>query len=146
LYKSDSWIAIYVGSGIWKGAGFNSIIYLAALSSIDPALYESAAMDGAGKFRQMISITIPTIMPTIVIVFILAVGRLMEVGFDHVYMLQNPSVSDVADVISTYNYRIGIQGMQFSFSTALGLFDSIVGLILISITNFIANKFGEGLW
>lgn len=146
LYNPASWVAIYVGSGIWKGAGWGTIIYLAALTSIDPNLYEAAAIDGANRWRQTWHITLPGLAPTIVTLFILATGHVMEVGFDHVYNLQNDVVSNVADVISTYSYRVGIRGAQFSLTTALGLFDSLVGFVLVIITNRIARKFNQSLW
>ncbi|CAG7608735.1 putative multiple-sugar transport system permease YteP [Paenibacillus solanacearum] len=146
LFTPGSWIAIYVGSGIWKEMGFSAIIYLAALTSIDPSLYESASLDGANKLQQIRHITLPGISTTIVLLFILAMGRIMEVGFDHVYVLQNAVVSNVADVISTYLYRVGLQGAQFSLTAAMGLFESIVGLILVLSANALARKFDRGLW
>lgn len=146
LYEANSWITIYVGSGIWKEMGFSAIIYLAALTSIDPSLYESASLDGATKFQQIRHITIPGISTTIVLMFILAMGRLMEVGFDHVYVLQNSIVSDVSQVISTYIYSVGLQGAQFSLTSAMGMFESIVGLIMVLAANAIARKFDKGLW
>lgn len=146
LFTPGSWISIYLGSGIWKEMGFSAIIYLAALTSIDPSLYESASLDGANKLQQMRHITIPGISTTIVLLFILAMGRIMEVGFDHVYVLQNAVVSNIADVISTYLYRVGLQGAQFSLSAAMGLFESIVGLILVLSANALARKFDRGLW
>lgn len=146
LYQPGSWIAIYVGSGIWKEMGFSAIIYLAALSTIDPSLYESAGLDGAGKLRQIWHITLPGISPTVVLMFILAMGRMMDVGFDHVYVLQNAVVSGVSDVISTYMYRVGLQGAQFSLTTAMGFFESLIGLILVVTANAIARKFDKGLW
>jgi putative aldouronate transport system permease protein len=146
LFEPVSWIAIYVGSGIWKEMGFSAIIYLAALTTIDLSLYESASMDGAGKGRQIWHITLPGISPTIVLMFILAMGKIMEVGFDHVYVLQNAVVSNVADVISTYIYRVGLQGAQFSITTAMGFFESLIGLMLVLAANAIARKFDKGLW
>lgn len=146
LYHERSWIAIFVGSGIWKGAGWGSIIYLAALSTIDSHLYEAASMDGAGKWRQIWHITLPGISPTIVLVFILTMGNVMEVGFDQVYILQNASVSGVAEVISTYIYRVGLQRAQFSLTSAMGLFESLIGLVFVLTANKIARRFGQGLW
>lgn len=146
LYNEGSWIAIFVGSGIWRGAGWGSIIYLAALSSIDQHLYEAASLDGAGKMRQIWHITLPGITPTIVLMFILNMGNIMEVGFDHVFVLQNSIVSNVSEVISTYIYHIGLQGAQFSLTTAMGLFESLIGLIMVLTANKIARKFGHGLW
>ncbi|WP_188997220.1 ABC transporter permease [Paenibacillus nasutitermitis] len=146
LYKSGSWIVIFLGSGIWKETGFAAIIYLAALSSIDTSLYEAAGIDGANKWKQIIHITIPGIASTIIIMFILSIGNVLEVGFDKVFVLQNPVVSSVSEVISTYIYRIGIEGAQFSFTSALGLFESVVGLVLVLLANRTARKFGQGLW
>ncbi|WP_409341504.1 ABC transporter permease [Paenibacillus sp. MBLB4367] len=146
LYTMQSWIAIFVGSSIWKEMGFSAIIYMAAMSTIDPSLYESANIDGANKWRQIVHITIPGIMPTIMLILILSMGRIMEVGFDQVYVLQNPAVKDIADVISTYIYRVGLQGAQFSLTTAMGMFESVVALILIVTVNGIARRFRQGLF
>lgn len=146
LFHEWSWISIFLGSGIWKDAGFNAIIYLAALTTIDPSLYEAAGMDGAGKWKQMWHVTLPGISPTIVIMLILAMGRVMEVGFDQIYILQNSIVSNISEVISTYIYQIGLQGGQFSLTTALGLFESIVAFSLVLITNAIARRFNKSLW
>lgn len=146
MYEPGSWTAIFIGSGIWKEMGFGTIIYLAALTTIDPSLYEAASMDGANKARQIWHITLPGIRSTIIVLFILQTGSVMEVGFDHVYMLQNSVVSDISEVISTYNYRVGLQGSQFSLSAAMGLFESIVGLVLVLSSNWIARKFGNGLF
>lgn len=146
LYKPGSWITIFLGAGVWKEAGFAAIIYLAALSSIDTSLYEAANIDGANKWRRIWHITLPGISSTIVIMFILSIGNVLEVGFDKVFVLQNPVVSDISEVISTYIYRIGIEGAQFSFTTALGLFESVVGLVLVLLTNRIARRFGQNLW
>lgn len=146
LFNEGSWVAIFLASGIWKDAGFSAIIYLAALTSIDPSLYEAASMDGAGKWKQIRHITLPGIAPTIVIMLILAMGRVMEVGFDQVYVLQNSIVSGISEVISTYIYAIGLQGGQFSLTAALGLFESLVAFVLVLLTNAVARRFGKGLW
>jgi putative aldouronate transport system permease protein len=147
LYKPVSWIAIFIGSGIWKEAGFRTIIYLAALTGLDQSLYEAAVIDGANKWKQIWHITLPGIRPTIITLFILATGQIMEVGFDQVYVLQNSAVNHVADVISTYIYRVGLQGAQFSMTTVLGLFDSLIGLVFVLTSNWLMKKlFGEGLW
>lgn len=146
MYEKGSWVAIFVGSGVWKDMGFNAIIYLAALTGINPSLYEAAGMDGASKLRQIWHITLPGIRPTIILLMILSMGRVMEVGFDQVFMLQNSNVNQIADVISTYIYRIGLQGAQFSLTTAMGLFESLVAFILVFTANTIARKFNEGLW
>lgn len=146
MYHNFSWVAVFVGSGIWKDMGFNAIIFLAALTTIDPSLYEAANMDGATKARQIWHITLPGIRSTIILLLILSMGRVMEVGFDQVYMLQNANVNEIADVISTYIFRIGLQGAQFSLTTAMGLFESLVALVLVVSANYIARRFNEGLW
>ncbi|GAA3400079.1 ABC transporter permease [Paenibacillus hodogayensis] len=146
LYNELSWIAVYLGSGIWKEAGFSAIIYLAAITAIDPGLYESASLDGANKWKQMWHITLPGIRPTIVILLILSTEGVMDLGFDQIYMLQNRVVNNIADVIPTYMYRMGIQGGQFSLTTAMGLFSSLVGLVMITISNQIAKRFNQSLW
>lgn len=146
LFHEWSWVSIFLGSGIWKEAGFSAIIYLAALTTIDPSLYEAASMDGANKWKQTWHITIPGISPTIILMLILAMGHVMEVGFDQVYVLQNSIVSNVSDVISTFIYQTGLQGGQFSLTTALGLFESLVGLVLVVMTNAIAKRFNRQLW
>jgi putative aldouronate transport system permease protein len=146
LYKEHAWVAIFVSSGIWKEAGWSAIIYLAALAGIDPALYESASMDGAGKWKQIYHITIPSIRPTLAIMFILSVGHVMEVGFDQIYILQNSAVANISEVISTWNYKFGINGGRFSLATAMGLFESIVSLTLVVSVNQIARRFDQGLW
>lgn len=146
LYKPLSWISVFLGSGIWKDTGFSAIIYLAALTTIDPSQYEAACIDGANKWRQIWHITLPGIRSTIVLMLILSTGSVLEVGFDKIYVLQNRVVSDVSEVISTYIFRVGLQGGQFSLTTALGLFESVVALALILTANGIARKFGQGLW
>jgi putative aldouronate transport system permease protein len=146
LYNEASWIAIYIGSGVWKEAGWSAILYLAALTTIDQSLYEAASIDGAGKWQQAIRITLPGVVPTIIIMLILRIGHLMELGFDQVYVLQNSAVSEVSEVISTFMYKVGIQQANFSLATAMGLFESLVGLVLVVSANHIARRFGQGLW
>ncbi|WP_245856231.1 ABC transporter permease [Paenibacillus rigui] len=146
LYQPNSWIAVFIASGVWKDMGFNAIIYLAALSSIDPSLYEAAAIDGAGKLKQIWHVTLPGIQTTIVLLIILAIGKVMDVGFDPVFNLQNNVVSSVSEVISTYVYRVGVQQGQFSLTSAMGLFESVVSFILVLSANAIARKFQQGLW
>ena len=146
LYNDASWIAIFLGSGIWKEAGFSTIIFLAAITNIDPSLYEASSIDGASKWRQMTHVTLPGISSTIVLLLILQMGNVMSVGFDPVYVLHNSGVYSVSEVISTYIYKVGIQGGQFSLTSAMGLFESLVGLILVYSTNLVARKFGRGLW
>jgi putative aldouronate transport system permease protein len=138
---------IYIVSGIWKETGFNSIIYLTAIAGIDVQLYESAKIDGANKFRQIVNITLPCIAPTIVILLILNIGQLMNVGFDKSYLLQTPSTYAVSDVISTYVYRSGIKDGNFSYGTAIGLFNSLVNILFLVASNTLAKRAGEtSLW
>ncbi len=146
LYKPASWTAIFVGSSIWKETGFAAIIYLAALGGIDPTLYEAASLDGCSRVKQMIHVSIPCIAPTIIINLILKAGSIATVGFDQVYNLKTDPVMDVADVISTWVYRVGLQQMQFGISTAMGLFNSLLSLILVFTVNAIARKYDKSLW
>ena len=141
------WPIIFIISGIWQGAGWGTIIYLAAISGIDPELYEAARIDGANKLAQVWHITLPCIKSTISIMLILRMGSMMDVGFEHIYNMQNPAVYNVSDVISTYVYRVGILGSQYSYTTAIGLFQSVISLILVASTNKIARSIGEtSLW
>ncbi|WNR45551.1 ABC transporter permease [Paenibacillus roseipurpureus] len=146
LYQASSWVAVYIGSGTWKEAGFASIIYLAALAAIDPGLYEAAAIDGASKARQIWHITLPGISTVIAMMFILSLGGVMDVSFDQAYILGNSVVADVSEVISTWIYKFGLQGGQFGITTAMGLFESLVALILITAGNAVARRFGKELW
>ncbi|WP_373459580.1 ABC transporter permease [Paenibacillus harenae] len=146
MYEKVSWLFIYLGSGVWKEMGFAAIIYLAALSAIDPHLYEAGSIDGANKWQQIRHITIPGISTTIILLLILSVGKVMDVGFDQIYNLQNAVVSDIANVISLYIYQIGILRGQYSLTAAMGIFENLVGLVLILLANYIARKFNQGLW
>jgi putative aldouronate transport system permease protein len=146
LYNNGSWMAVFLFARIWKEGGFNAIIYLAALTNIPPELYEAAALDGAGKFKRILHITLPSIIPTIITMLIINMGKVMEVGFDQVYTMQNAVVSSVSEVISTYVYKIGLERGQFSLTTAMGLFESLVSVTLVLITNAIAKRFDKGLW
>lgn len=146
LYKPVSWMFIFVGSSIWKETGFAAIIYLAALGGIDPALYEAAALDGCGRIKKMFYVSIPCIAPTIIINLILKAGSIATVGFDQIYNLRTDPVMEVADVISTWVYRVGLQQMQFGISTAMGLFNSLLSLILVIGVNAIARRFDRSLW
>ena len=138
---------ILIGSDLWQSIGWGSIVYLAAISSIDPGLYESAYMDGAGRFRMMFSITLPSIMNVVVIMFLLALGNILDAGFDQIFNLYNPLVYEVADIIDTYAFRTGLQQGNFSVSTAVSLFKNVIGLVLVIGANKIANRFGQtGLW
>lgn len=141
------WLFTYALLGIWQSVGWNSIIYLAAIAGINQELYEAAIVDGAGRLRKIWHITLPGIKPTIIILLIMQVGRMLSIGFDRPYIIGNPMVKEFAEVISTYVYRIGLQSFQFSIATAVGLFQSVVGLIFLLTTNYIASKVGEqGIW
>ncbi|MDF2926823.1 MAG: protein lplB [Paenibacillaceae bacterium] len=147
MAKSAWWPVAYTVSSIWREAGWGTILYLAAMASIDPQLYEAAKIDGASKLRQIWHITLPGIRSTIAILLILRMGSMMDVGLEQTLSLQNSSVLDVADVISTYVYRVGLQNMNYSYTTALGLFQSLIGLILVVSVNKVIRLFGErGLW
>lgn len=127
--------------------GWGTIIYFAAISGIDPSLYEAAAIDGAGKWKQAINITLPCIVPTIIIQFILSSSNILNAGFDQIFMLYTSHVYDVADIIDTYVYRMGIINNDYSFSTAAGMFKSVVALIMILFVNQVAKRTGnEGLF
>lgn len=138
---------IYIASGIWQNVGWGSIVYLAALSGIDEELYEAATIDGANRWKQMLHITLPGIKPTISIMLIMNLGKLMNIGYEKIILLYTGSTYETADVISTYVYRRGLLGSDFSYATAVSLFQSIVGLILLYTSNKISNKLSEtGLW
>lgn len=147
LQNPDLYRTIYVASGIWQEIGWGSIIYLSALSGVDSQLYEAAQIDGAGKWKQLIHVTLPGIAPTIIIMFILKMGTLMNMGYEKTILLYNPATYETADIISSYIYRIGLLEQDWSYSTAIGLFNSVINLGLLLITNKIARKCGEtSLW
>lgn len=138
---------IYVSSGIWQGVGWGSILYLAALSGIDTEQYEAANIDGANRWHQLIHVTIPGLMPTIVIMLILNIGQMMNVGYEKVILLYNPLTYSTADVVSSYVYRMGLLSFNYGYSTAVGLFNSVINMILIIAANFISRKVNEtSLW
>ena len=138
---------IYIASGIWQNIGWNSIIYFAAIAGVDPQLYEAAIIDGAGRFKQAIHVTLPAIIPTIMIMLIMAIGGLLSVGYEKIILLYNGSTYETADVISSYVYRKGIQGADYSYSTAVGLFQSVIGLIFLCSANKISAHVSESsLW
>lgn len=138
---------IVVLSSIWKESGWGTILYLAAMSAINPELYEAAALDGAGRVKRMWHVTLPCIRSTIVILLILNIGHLMSNGFEQVFVLQNPMNLSVSEVFETYTYRIGLLGGRFSFSATVGLFTSVIGLLLLVISNKISKFLGEeGVW
>jgi putative aldouronate transport system permease protein len=138
---------IYVVSGIWQTVGWGSIVYLAAITMIDPALYEAARVDGAGRFRQIWHITIPGIIPTIMLLLILRIGTVMSLGYEKTILLYNPLIYETADVISTYVYRKGILGSDYGYSAAVGLFNSVINFALLLIANRMSRRFAESsLW
>ncbi|QQZ63677.1 sugar ABC transporter permease [Paenibacillus sonchi] len=147
MQKAGYFRFIVVLTGIWKEAGWGTIVLLAALSGINPQLYEAATVDGAGRFKQMWFITLPLLMPTVVILFLLNIGSFLDIGFEQVYNLLTPMTYEVGDIIDTYVYRAGIVEGQYSLSTAIGIFQSVIGLVLIVSCNKLSKKVsGEGLW
>jgi putative aldouronate transport system permease protein len=148
-FMSDkaSFIPILILTDMWKEVGWGAIIYLASIASIDPQLYEAAEMDGAGRFHKMIHVTLPSIMPMVIILFILRLGSVLNAGFDQILNLYNPLVYEVADIIDTYVYRSGLEQFQFDYATAVGLFKNVVGIILILSANAIIRRKSEhGIW
>ena len=147
LTDTRYFVPMLIVTDIYKGAGWGTIIYFAALSGIDPQLYEAAEIDGARKWKQLLHITLPSITPTIVVMLILSCNNIVNAGFDQIFMLYSALVYSVADIIDTYVYRIGIQRSDYSFSTAAGLFKSVIALVMILIVNTVAKKTGnEGIW
>mgnify|MGYP002409213970 CR=1 FL=1 len=147
LNNPSLFVPIYVISGIWQETGWGSIIYLAALAGIDQQLYEAATIDGAGRWKQTLHVTLPGLLPTIIILLIMRVGSIMSVGYEKIILLYNPVIYSTADVISTFVYRKGILDYNWSYSTAVGLFNSIVNFILVFTTNYISKKTSEtSLW
>jgi len=140
--KSIFWLMLTAQS-IWKDAGWGTILFLAAMAGIDPQLYEASRMDGASRLRQIWHVTLPGIRSVVVILLILRIGHMMDVGFEQVFLMMNGAVAEVADVFDTYVYRLGIRQGQFSFSTAVGLFKSIVGLLMVIAANRLAKRLGE---
>lgn len=146
--QSPDWFRpLFVGSGIWQHVGWASIVYLAAITTIDPTLYDAAMVDGAGRFRQVWHITLPGIMPTIVVLLILRLGAMMTVGYEKILLMYNPLTYETADVISTYVYRRGVLNTDYSFSAAVGLFNSALNFALVVAANAISRKVNEtSLW
>lgn len=141
---NESWFRpMYILQVIWREAGWGTIIFLAAITAVDPQLYEAARMDGANRFRQMWHITLPAIRNVIIVLLILKIGDVLELGFEHVYLLLNSSNRNVAEIFDTYVYVAGLQQGQFSYSTAVGFFKGGVGLVLVVFANWLAKKFNE---
>ncbi|HPF86857.1 MAG TPA: ABC transporter permease subunit [Candidatus Limiplasma sp.] len=143
LGNSANFRAIYIISSIWQTFGYGSIIYLAAIAGVDQALYEAAVVDGAGRWRQTVHITIPEIMPTVIILLILKMGTLLAVGAEKILLLYSPATYETADVISTYVYREGLQNFNYGYSTAVGLFNSFINTALLLGANFLSRKYSE---
>lgn len=147
MQKSAYFRWVYVFTGIWRDAGWGTIIYMAAISSIDPQLYESAMIDGASKLKQMRHITFPLLVPTILVLFLLEIGNFMDLGFDHVYNLLTPMTYSVGDIMDTYVFRTGIQQGRYSFATAVGVFQAVIGFTMVFTFNQISRKVSDGgLW
>lgn len=143
LGSPEYWRPVYIISGLWKELGFGSIIYLAALSGVDQQLYEAAEIDGASRFKQTIHVTLPGIAPTIIIMLILKIGQIMSVGYEKTILLYNPQVYETADIISSYVYRKGLLEFNYGYSTAVGMFNSVVNFILLVSANYWSKKFTE---
>lgn len=147
LVNPEWFRTLYVGSGVWQHFGFNSIIYIATISGIDPSMYEVAKIDGITKFKEVLYITIPLIAPTIIILFILQLGNIMNVGFEKVFLMYSPAVYETADVISTYVYRKGIESSSYSFGSAVGFFNSVINFTFVYIANRISRAVTQtSLW
>lgn len=147
MAKPEYFRHIYVWTGIWQSTGWSSVIYFAALSSVSPELHEAAIVDGASRFQRIIYIDLPSIMPTVIMLLILNFGSLMSVGFEKVYLLMNNQNSSTAEIIATYVYKMGIQNNDVSFSTAIGLFNSAINVVLLISVNWVAKKISNNsLW
>jgi putative aldouronate transport system permease protein len=138
---------VYVFTSLWREAGWNTIVYLAAMSAIDPQIYESAMVDGASRLRQMVSITVPLLLPTAITLLLLQIGSFLQLGFDQVFNLLTPMTYSVGDIIDTFVYRTGIQEARYSYATAIGLFQAVVGLVLVLVCNTLSKRISdEGLF
>lgn len=149
IAEADWFPTIFVGSGIWQGLGWGTILYLAAIASINPSLYEAAVVDGANHFRRAWNITLPCILPTITTLLILDIGGLVGSGgaFEKVFLLYNPMTYSTADIVSTYVYRMGVGSGNYSYATAVGLFEGLINLVLLTIANIVSKRTtGSGLW
>jgi len=143
MAKSEYFRPLYVFSTVWQMMGFNSVIYIAALSAIDPSLYEAAVIDGATRLQKIIHISLPCLLPTIIILLILRIGSVMELGFEKAYLMQNPINMETSELISTFIYKNGIQQGQFSYSAAVGIFNNVINFLLLITANFISRRTTE---
>jgi putative aldouronate transport system permease protein len=147
MSKPELFRPIYIATGIWQGIGWGTIIYLAAIAGVDVNLYEAAELDGAGRWRKMWHVTIPSIIPVIIILLIMNMGSIMSIGFERVLLLHNPLTYETADIFSTYTYRVGLRSGIFSYATAVGLFNSVMSLLLIITANYAARRWLQtSLW
>lgn len=147
MQESAYFRPIYALSSIWRDAGWGTVVYMAAISAIDPQLYESAMIDGASKFKQIRHITFPLLLPTVTVLFLLEIGNFLDLGFDQVYNLLTPMTYNVGDILDTYVFRTGIQQAQYSFATAVGLFQSVIGFMMVYVFNRLSKKVSDGgLW
>jgi len=138
---------VLIVTGIWQSVGWGSVVYLAAIAGINIEQYESAIIDGAGRFQQALKITLPSLYPIMTIMFLLSLGQILNAGFDQIFNMYNPMVYNVADIIDTYVYRIGLINTDYSFATAVGLFKNVIGFGLVVLVNLISKKFTENsLW
>mgnify|MGYP000814891999 FL=1 len=131
---------MYIGSTVWQSMGFNAIVYIAALAGISPDFYEAAVVDGATKLQRIFYIDIPLIMPTVILMLILAIGQIMGLGYEKAFLMQTGTNTTVSEIINTYTYKVGLQGAQYSFATAVGLFNSVVNFIILVLANFVSKK------
>lgn len=147
MVKPEYFQLIYTLMTLWQNAGFNAIVYIAALMGIDPTLYEAAIVDGAGKWRRIRNVTLPSILPTVVTMFVLQVGKMVKVGYESIILLYKPTTYATADVIATYAYRVGIQNRNYGLATAVGLFEAVVALIMVVAANKLSRKLTEStIW
>ncbi|MCR4727427.1 MAG: ABC transporter permease subunit [Lachnospiraceae bacterium] len=148
VISSSKWFrTLYIGSNLWQHLGYNSIIFISALATVDPTLYEAAKIDGAGRWKQTLHVTLPGIAPTIIVLLILRLGQIMGVGYEKIILMYGPSTYETADVISSYVYRVGILDADYGYSTAVNLFNSVVNMVILCIANFISRKVNEtSIW
>lgn len=147
LLRPELFHPVFIISDIWQSIGWSSIVYLSAISAIDPGLYEAATIDGAGRFRQILHVTLPSLIPTITILFIMRIGNLMSLGYEKVILLYNPTIMETADIIASYTYRRGILDMDYGFSTAVGIFNSVINFGFLWLANTVSKKLTENsLW
>ena len=148
MQQSKYFRTVYVFSTIWKEAGWGTVVYMAAIAGIDQSLYEAASIDGATRFQKMRFITFPMLLPTVITMLLLQIGSFMELGFEHVFSLLTPMTYSTGDIFDTYVYRVGILQAQYSITTAVGLFQSVIGLVMVVFFNQLSKKISDdgGLW